>query len=332
MDRRQFLFGALATGAATLYEPDSLFRRPTTSPRDNVVYGVNAGGWVITDYEQPADAYYRIKSEFRMNAIRWWASGFSPWTSVPPWILADIATGEVKVLSPDWGGDILGINAGYYDATIDLLASTALCRTYATVGHEPENEVFDRQVWTLAEWQQAQMRVAQRVRAVANPLVSFGPCLMGGTYNPDRYTKMTQSGLNVQASVWLDYDLSSTDFIAGDFYQWGSGDSTADPAARVLDPAIELAVGFGRQLLILECGALPLSKVSDNTRMVWYQQIAGIIDSHPGLIPVHLQFESDRGPTNSPCCLLGYSGDIMDYSPSAATYYQSLTNGLAADQ
>jgi hypothetical protein len=278
---------------------------PPPPPPSKTLWGANVGGWVTAGETAP-NAYARIKSGFgALPIVRWWSNGFpSSWAAVPSWM-----TG-FDALCPDFGSDVAGVNAGTYDAAWRNLCETATFPVHCSYAHEPGNKGC-----TVVDWQAAQVRLAAIKAEVGNPLVTFGPVLMGGTYNPKRYAVADK----LPADQWLDFDMTNIDWIGGDHYQW-----PGDTAAYNLGFLIDAAKSRGKRVLVAETGALPLSKVTDQARADWYTGIKALVDANPGLIVAVIQFESDRGPENPPCCVLGQNGDVMTYSPLAAAVVGSL--------
>jgi hypothetical protein len=203
-----------------------------------------------------------------------------------------------------------GVLAGKYDAAWRNLCQTATFKVHCSYAHEPGNKGC-----TVADYGRAQERLAAIKADVGNPLVTFGPVLMGGTYNPKRYSVADK----FPADQWLAFDMTNIDWIGGDHYQWPN-----DTAAFNLGYLIDAAKARGKRVLVAETGALPLSKATDQARADWYAGIAALVDANPGLFVGVLTFESDRGPENPPCCLLAYTGAWDSYSPKAATLYRAL--------
>lgn len=283
-------------------------------PLPKTLWGANVGGYAAQGETQP-DAFARIAAAFgQINVVRWWPNTFFDWSDLPAYY------GDAAVVA-NLGSDIAGVLSGAHDTAMLAICAQATRPTWLTFAHEPEDDGF-----VLADWQASQVHLATLKATAGNPLVKFGPLLMGASYHPTRYKG---TGPNpIRASAWLDFDRSNCDFIGGDFYMWGTSDSNADHAETVIGPARDLALSYGLHLVVGELGARRRSTVSDATRKRWVDEVAAIVAANPDLIDAICYYETDRGASDKvPWCLLpppGQDPNDPANSPTAVAAYQAL--------
>jgi hypothetical protein len=283
-------------------------------PQTKTLWGANPGGYA-SQGETQAAAWSRITAGFgKINVVRWWPNAFFQWSDLPAYY------GDAAVVA-NLGSDLAGILSGAHDAAMLAICAQATRPTWLTGLHEPEDDGF-----ILADWQAAQVHLASLKAEAGNPLVKFGPLLMGASYHATRYQG---TGPNpIPASQWLDFDRSNCDFIGGDFYQWGKSDADADHAETVIGPARDLALSYGKHLVAGELGARRRSTVSDAIRKRWITETAAIITANPGLIDAICYYETDRGAVDKvPWCLLpppGQDPNDPANSPLAVAAYRAL--------
>jgi hypothetical protein len=285
------------------------------------LWGANFGGYSAQG-ETAQAAYARIKKGFGAIAVaRWWPNNFfANWSAKPSWL-------DAKVFA-NLGSDIDGVNSGRYDAAFANIVKTAPAWTALSCGHEPEDDVFEAKAFTLANWQKAQMRLGRICRDQGRKDVWFGPLLMGSSYHPNRYQSAATG--NVPASEWLNFDLTNIDMLCGDFYQWGTNDTNADPAERLIGDYLKMCAAKGKKGLIGELGARRVNPpynpgISDQARANFINGVVKLLDETDVDILGVMYYESDRGQaTKVPWMLLDNAAGNGVKSPKAAAAYKAV--------
>ncbi len=185
------------------------------------------------------------------------------------------------------GSDVAGVNKGAHDAAfIQILKTAPTDRPiWFSFAHEPEGDGF-----TVAAWQQAQMRLAKLKTQYAPSNVKYAPLLMGTTYMSSRYSVSAPG--NVPWSTWFNFDMTNVDAMGADIYQWGKSDATADTAASVVSPVINAATSKGKGLLVGELGARNL--LTDTGRAKFLNDAVSLFNASPKAQGV-AYFENDNG-------------------------------------
>jgi hypothetical protein len=285
-------------------------------PPTKTLWGANVGGYA-SQGETQAAAWTRITAGFgQVNVIRWWVNVFFDWAD-----LAATPYKDVAAVVPNLGSDLAGVLAGDHDADMLAICAQATRPTFLTFAHEPEDDGY-----VLADWQAAQVHLAGLKAMAGNPLVKFGPLLMGASYHPTRWAG---TGPNpIPAAQWLDFDLTNCDFAGADLYQWGKADADADHAEAVIGPFRDLAIALGKKCVGGELGARRRLTVSDATRKRWLDETAAIVAANPDLFLAICYYENDHGAADKiPWCLLpppGQDPNDPANSPAAVAAYRAL--------
>jgi len=292
------------------------------SHRPPVLFGANVGGYAATMGEPGQAAFARILEGFgAINLVRWWANNYFQWSAVPAFY------GD-RPIAANLGSDIIGLNAGRYDADLRRICTEATRRTLLTVGHEPEDDVFEKRAFTVPQWQVGQARAARIVKEVGNELVSFGPLLMGTSFHPTRYASAAPG--NVRAAEWFNFNLIDIDFIGADLYQWGKDDQTADAADVQFNPYLALCIEKGKAAFVGELGTRrpnpPHSPgISPAKRAQYLEQAITIIDTTTVPVLGACYYETDRGAADKvPWNLLAPAGKPQ-HSPEAIDVWKAVS-------
>lgn len=308
--RRSVVSAALAT-AVVLPLVGPAQAADATSGR--VRYGINAGGWWKTAGQTPQGAYDQAVAAFgKPGFMRLWPNRFTTtWRGglIPTYV--DDAKIPVYI---NLGSDVAGVNRGAYDAAFVQILKTAPRDRWIwfSFAHEPENDGF-----TVAAWQQAQMRLAKLKTTYAPTNVRFAPLLMGTTYMSNRYAVSAPG--NVPWTTWFDFDLTNVDALGADIYQWGKSDATADSAATVVTPVINAATSKGKGLLVGELGAR--NTLSDGARASFLGDAVKLFNASPKTQAV-AYFENDNGALG-PWNLLPKPGSNTPNLPKSIATWKS---------
>ncbi|GAA5016078.1 hypothetical protein GCM10023258_01310 [Terrabacter aeriphilus] len=315
--RRSVIGAALATavvlplvGTTQLAEASTRSVQTVDPTSGRVRYGFNPGGWWRSAGQTPKSAYDQAVAAFgQPGFMRLWPNRFTTtWRGglIPTYV--DDAKTPVYI---NLGSDVAGVNRGAYDAAwIQILRTAPKDRwIWFSFAHEPEGDGF-----TVAAWQQAQMRLAKLKAQYAPTNVRFAPLLMGSTFHASRY-RVSATG-NVPWSTWFNFDLSNVDAIGADLYQWGTQDATADTAAAVVNPAIEAARSKGKGLVVGELGAR--NTLTDTGRATFLKDAVKLFDASRNVRAV-AYFESDNG-SKGPWNLLPKPGTPTSLPKSIAVW------------
>ncbi|GAA5021938.1 hypothetical protein GCM10023258_11760 [Terrabacter aeriphilus] len=308
--RRKTLAAAGLCAAVVL--PIAAHATTADAATGHVRYGVNPGGWRSLGQTAP-EAYRAAVSAYGpLGFMRLWPNNFTTtWRGgLIPTYVYDAKTAVYINL----GSDVAGVNKGAHDAAFTRILQTAPKDRpiWFSFAHEPEGDGF-----TVAAWQQAQMRLAKLKARYAPANVKFAPLLMGSTFHPSRY-KVSASG-NVPWSTWFNFDLTNVDALGADLYQWGKSDATADAAATVVNPAVSAARSKGKDLLVGELGAR--NNLSDGARAKFLRDAVTIFDASPA-VKAAAYFESDNG-AKGPWNLLPKPGSNSPHMPQSIATWKS---------
>ena len=275
------LGGSVAIGASFAIAVPLVSTSPfVETSTSHVYYGVNPGGW-RTLGQTAAVAYQASVSAYgQLGFMRLWPNSFNTtWRAglMPPYVYDAKIPAYINL-----GSDVAGVNSGSHDAAWTTIPKTAPTDRpiWFSFAHEPEGDGF-----TVAAWQQAQMRLGALKTKYAPSNVNSVPLHIG-----DRY-KVAAAG-NVPWSSWFNFNLKDIDAMGADLYQWGKNDATADPASVVVNPTIAAAKSKGKKLLIGELGAR--NNLTDASRATFLREAVALFDASTTVTAV-AYFESDNG-------------------------------------
>lgn len=266
--------------------PLAVHAAPAEAVTSHVRYGVNAGGWWKTGGQAAAAAYDDAVAAYgQIGFMRLWPNSFN--TTWRGGLIPSYVYDAKMPVYVNLGSDVAGVNKGSHDAEFITILQTAPTDRWIWISfaHEPEGDGF-----TVAAWQQAQMRLAALKTKYAPRNVKFVPLLMGTTYMDSRY-RVSAVG-NVPWTTWFDFDMTNVDAMGADIYQWGKSDATADTAASIVTPVINAALAKGKGLVVGEFGAR--NTLSDTARAAFLKDAVNLFDRSTVTRAV-AYFENDNG-------------------------------------
>lgn len=258
---------------------------PAGAATSHVFYGVNPGGWRTLGQNAPSAYQASVAAYGQLGFMRLWPNTFN--TTWRGGLIPSYVYDAKTPVYINLGSDVAGVNTGARDAAwTTILKSAPTDRPiWFSFAHEPEGDGF-----TVAAWQQAQMRLAALKTKHARANVKFAPLLMGASFIGNRYQAAAAG--NVPWSTWFNFDLKNIDAMGADLYQWGTNDATADLASRVINPTIAAAKSKGKKLLIGELGTR--NTLSDASRAKFLREAIALFDGSSTVTAV-AYFESDNG-------------------------------------
>lgn len=298
---------------------------PSNSTFPKVLYGVNPSGYMKAG-ETQVNAWNRIMAAYgNINIVRWWANTFfTSWTSVP-------SRFGTRPLYINLGSDVPGALTGMYDQPFLKIVTTAPTDRLIvySFAHEPEDDVFTKKLFSVSDWQSAQMRFGKIHAGARTPNQLFVPLLMGSTYQDSRYAASAKG--NIAWNEWFNFDLRSIDGLGGDMYQWGKDDATADTAEKLIGPFINACKTLKKLGMIGELGARRVNPpsspgISDAARAAFLKDVQTLCDANAAIIKGICYFESDNGAADKvPWALTPAPGTNQYASPKALAAWKAIS-------